>query len=735
MKMAKRIEKLLVLLLAGTGCGCQSGLYKISTSEDGKELDSKMNYCEVSMLSAEAEFDSSQMPVEIVYGREKRKPDAPGMSRVLWLFSLGVFPMVQTEYVTQDITVKTPIGVKSGSWRVDAKRWIGWVPLFIGYPGCADKRDADAKLPNTQMERRAKDKLVDSIAREFSYDAYVNFANNKNNERKAECDHIAEVRQKINGLMAENKYDAAEQLRSKESVKRAGTWACDAAVWRELEETIAEKKEMYRVAVERAREQQRVQNKKKMLIGMIKEGRFEEVIKACDEEKVDPRKDNPWTEIRDDVFTEIKKSVPTMNDSSRLISLFSIVDDIATKDAIIIKLNTLGKCSELGDAILGEYVAGTASEEGRLSAVAAIAGEKELIAVAKAKYSKAITIASFKRLSADKLRADVFSTTDIDEEFASWYIDAYGTDQELIAIVKLCGENLCGGIEKMIRERTNSEEVREKLNEIEVRRKAAKFELWDVEHHLFDKHKLLSEIESVSDPSARAALAECLLDRHMEANKNQVWVGSSATTRDTISKFTSFLSAKYCERLFPSFSVGGDDDNWLFGTMRGGKEETFAIGLFSRMGQSAKHEQIKAVADRFNARVRIHFEGFYIGMPWRDFCVMCATKGWTLEDVDDVRSGETVSRIVFSRTARYAMFEKEDGEFWPAYLRKYVPPKKKQKSLTDTIGDALDSGTFDYQEGWDDTLKEYCYIYKSMKYGTRVLFGQKSGKLVLEAYK
>ena len=200
MKMAKRIEKLLVLLLAGTGCGCQSGLYKISTSEDGKELDSKMNYCEVSMLSAEAEFDSSQMPVEIVYGREKRKPDAPGMSRVLWLFSLGVFPMVQTEYVTQDITVKTPIGVKSGSWRVDAKRWIGWVPLFIGYPGCADKRDADAKLPNTQMERRAKDKLVDSIAREFSYDAYVNFANNKNNERKAECDHIAEVRQKINGF-------------------------------------------------------------------------------------------------------------------------------------------------------------------------------------------------------------------------------------------------------------------------------------------------------------------------------------------------------------------------------------------------------------------------------------------------------------------------------------------------------------------------------------------------------
>ena len=570
------------------------------------------------------------------------------------------------------------------------------------------------------MEQKAEDRLVDSLVREFSYDAYVKFANNKNKERKAECDHIAEVRQKINDLMAENKYDDAEQLRLKEAVNRAGTWACDAAVWRELAETIAEKKEMHRVAVERAREQQRVQRKKQKLTELIKAGRFEDVIKACGEEEAEPGKDNPWIEIYDYVFAEIKKSVPTMNDTGRLVSLFSMVDDIDTKDAIIIKLGTLGKCSELGETTLVKYVAESSSEEGRLSAVTAIASEKELIAIAKAKYSKTITIAAFKKLSAEKLRADVFSTTDIDEEFASWYIDAYGTDQELIAIVKLCGENLCGGIEKMIRERTNSEEVREKLNEIEVRRKAAKFELWDVKHHLFDKHKLLSEIESVSDPSARAALAECLLDRHMEAHKNQVWVGSSDTTRDTISKFTSFLSAKYCERLFQNFSIYGG----------GRKEETFAIGLFRRMGQNAKQKQIKVVTDRFNARDRIHFEGFYIGMPWRHFCVMCATKG----QIPHVDIGETgVSRIVFGRTSRYAMFEKEDGEFWPAYLRKYVPTK--QKSLTDTIGDALDSGTFDYQEGWDDKLKEYCYIYKSMKYGTRVLFGKKSGTLVLEEYK
>lgn len=721
MKMVRKIKALLVLFLASTICGCQSGLYKISTSEDGKELDSKMSYSEVSTLNTEVDFDSSRMPVEIVHGQEKRMPDEGGVSGVLWLFTLGIFPMVQTEYVAQDITVKTPIGVKSGTWRVDAKRWIGWVPLFIGYPSLADERDTDAKLPNLQMERKAKDKLVDSLAREFSYDAYVSFANNKNKERKSECDHIAEVRQKINGLMAENKYDAAEQLRLREAVNRAGTWACDAAVWQELAETIAEKREEHRVAVERVREQQRVQNKKKLLAEMIKEGRFEEVIKACDEEKVDPEKGNPWTEIRNNVFMDIKKSIPTMNDSSRLVSLFSMVDDIPTKDAIIIKLGALNKCSLLGDSTLVKYVTESSSGEGRLSAVDAIGSEKELIVIAKAKYSKAITIAAFKKLSADKLRADVFSATDIDEEFASWYIDAYGTDQELIAIVKLCGEEIGEGIEKIIRERTNSEEVREELNKIEVRRMAAKFESIDVKFDLFDR--LLPEIESVPDPSARAALAECLLDRHMIENQNRIYVGEADTTGAGIRKFTSFLSAKYCERLFSNFTVYGG---------AGHNNEEFAIGLFKRMEQKARQDRIKSATDRFNARERIHFEGFYIGMSYGDFCVMCATKGW----IPQVRTGKAgVNRIVFTRTARYAMFEKEDGEFWSAYLRKYVPTKKKQKSLTDTIDDALDSGTFDYQQGWDDTLEEYCYIYKSMKYGTRVLFGQKSGTLVLEEYK
>lgn len=66
-------------------------------------------------------------------------------------------------------------------------------------------------------------------------------------------------------------------------------------------------------------------------------------------------------------------------------------------------------------------------------------------------------------------------------------------------------------------------------------------------------------------------------------------------------------------------------------------------------------------------------------------------------------------------------------------MRKYIPTVKK-KSLSETIGDALDSGTYDYQSGYDDKLEEGCYIYKSMKYGTKVTFGKESGTLILEEY-
>lgn len=137
---------------------------------------------------------------------------------------------------------------------------------------------------------------------------------------------------------------------------------------------------------------------------------------------------------------------------------------------------------------------------------------------------------------------------------------------------------------------------------------------------------------------------------------------------------------------------------------------------------------------------RIHFEGFHIGMSIQEYYIMAAynkgsapeasyTDRWTGLNFDS-----DFKRLVFNRTLRYKLFEKEDGEFWSAFMRKYIPAGKK-KSLGEAIGDALDSGTYDYQSGYDDKLEEHCYIYKSMKYGTKVIFGEKTGTLVLEEYK
>ena len=229
----------------------------------------------------------------------------------------------------------------------------------------------------------------------------------------------------------------------------------------------------------------------------------------------------------------------------------------------------------------------------------------------------------------------------------------------------------------------------------------------------------------------RTALAEFLLDRHM-AGCNRIYLRDFQGEKE-ISKLISFLSEDYCERLYYSKVCGSRDFGVCDGlyTPWGYNTRFFTIQLIQKMSREARQSLIQSALDRFKARARIHFEGFYIGMTRDDFCAMCVKNG----RIPDVAIGEGgVNRIKFGRRTRYALFEKEDGEFWSAYLQKYVPSQKRQKSLTETIEDTLDSARFDYQEGWNDDLEEYCYIYKSMKYGTRVLFGQKTGTLVLERY-
>ena len=123
-------------------------------------------------------------------------------------------------------------------------------------------------------------------------------------------------------------------------------------------------------------------------------------------------------------------------------------------------------------------------------------------------------------------------------------------------------------------------------------------------------------------------------------------------------------------------------------------------------------------------------------MSLKDYYILCSSANLEEKEIPCVKVEDgTVSRIEICRGLRYKIFEKEDGEFWSAFMQKYIPANQDQKSLTKAIGDVLDAGKFDYQEQWEDKLDERCFVYKSMKYGTRVIFGQKSGTLVLEEYK
>ena len=299
-KLIRYLESTLAVLAVMLIFGCRSGLYKISTSEDGKKIDESVQYYRVEPSSA-ANFikdngaspdgilyDEERMPIEISEGRSHREPDKPGWSGVLWMFSLGIFPMCQNEYMAQEITVKSPIGEKTGMYRVDAKRWSGWIPLFVGYPSSADERDADAKLPNQRLEGIGKERLVKNLVGEFYYKDYVTFAKKENAIRKSELKRIAESESKINELVAKNQYDEAKKLWDTDFGKRVGSFDSDTETWNRLKQLIADKREDFRVS-----------NKMTDLEKKFSESKFEDVVAECEMENGgEKRHASIWAELK-----------------------------------------------------------------------------------------------------------------------------------------------------------------------------------------------------------------------------------------------------------------------------------------------------------------------------------------------------------------------------------------------------------------------------------------------------
>lgn len=194
--------------------GCQSGMYSSNVSVE-KNNAGVSDYTVVNSLDV-TELSQS-MPV-IVESKPTHEKGAHGLNNLLWLVTLGIVPGVSSEAMTYDVTVKTPLGEKSGTCKIEASSWMGWLPIFIPYPGMAEERTANPKLPNADIEGKVRDKLVSNLVSQFPRDEYARLvAKNNSPELKAQRAKEAAERERLAKERAE-----AERVRlAKEAAERA----------------------------------------------------------------------------------------------------------------------------------------------------------------------------------------------------------------------------------------------------------------------------------------------------------------------------------------------------------------------------------------------------------------------------------------------------------------------------------------------------------------------------------
>ena len=164
--------------------GCMNGMYSSKLSIDKCEN----GVCEYREVNALDEFEelSTSMPVVVELGSEKKNKNKPEISAALWFFSLGVIPAFESSEITRDVTVRTPLGVQHGDYTIEAKLWLGWLPIFVPYPGWADQRvyGTDVKLPNATIENEVRNRLVRNLVSQFSKEEYAIYISPEQREKR-----------------------------------------------------------------------------------------------------------------------------------------------------------------------------------------------------------------------------------------------------------------------------------------------------------------------------------------------------------------------------------------------------------------------------------------------------------------------------------------------------------------------------------------------------------------------
>lgn len=171
--------------------GCASGMYSTWVSVEKNE-NGITQYCEMSGEDVFSKVcDTNFLPIKVEWkehfvekgAKEYKKGDDNPLHYIefLFLFSGGIIPSVSYKADVFEAEVKTPIGIKTGQCAVEAKRWEGWLPLFLPFPGIARERLVDPKLPNRHLELEIKSNLITNIVSQFSREEYLAHV------RKVEC--------------------------------------------------------------------------------------------------------------------------------------------------------------------------------------------------------------------------------------------------------------------------------------------------------------------------------------------------------------------------------------------------------------------------------------------------------------------------------------------------------------------------------------------------------------------
>lgn len=160
-----------LLILAATGCmsGMYSSEFSVSEKKDGVK-----SYSIVDSLPKDE--CPATMPVTVECSASDIQEDEHSGINALFVLSLGLIPGFMSQSMTYDVTVRTPLGTQSGNCTISAKRWMGWLALFLPYPGFADVRDGLAKLPNPDFESKIRNQLVSNLVSQFPRAEYERFA-------------------------------------------------------------------------------------------------------------------------------------------------------------------------------------------------------------------------------------------------------------------------------------------------------------------------------------------------------------------------------------------------------------------------------------------------------------------------------------------------------------------------------------------------------------------------------